>query len=113
MAGPPIHKIKPEGLKGVSLAIFQNPNGYMISIQKTYKTKQGQWANTNNWFPSELVKLQVLLEEARAWFEEHAPDADKPREAEPQPTTTDMSTEESKTASDPEDPGPGFNGTLY
>lgn len=113
MAGAPVFQLKPEKLKGVSISIFRNPNGFMVSLQKRYRTKDGQWQNTNNYFPRELSELQLALEDIRAWFEANAPEATAPP-VEAGGPAPNISTDEPKTpAKDPEDPGPGFNGALY
>jgi hypothetical protein len=55
----------------VSLAVFENVVGkgkdqfttQSVLISKNYKNKEGKWESTNSFKPSELVYVQIAIQE--------------------------------------------------
>lgn len=64
MGDAPVKKIR----KGkINCAIFQNEfqgkTTYSYKFQKSYKNKDGDWQNTDNFYASDLRDLEILVRE--------------------------------------------------
>ena len=66
----PIKKFR---VGGISAAVWKNedaqPDGsvrirYSVSIQKRYRNAEGQWLDSESYYPNELPKLQLVLAKA-------------------------------------------------
>jgi len=67
--------VKKVSVKGVSVAVFENEctkgdqtfTKRSVSLQKSYKDKNGDWQNTNNLSVEDLPFAILALKEVFAW----------------------------------------------
>ncbi|MBC7980295.1 MAG: hypothetical protein H7Y36_07005 [Armatimonadetes bacterium] len=58
-----------ERAKGVKVAVWANQSGegrttHSISFVRSYKDDDGQWHESNSYFPDDLPRLELLLKKA-------------------------------------------------
>ena len=69
MATKPVHKIK---LWPLTAAIWKqsgtNGDFYNVTIQRTYKDKDGEWGNSDSFGRDDLLPAGKLLDAAHSWI---------------------------------------------
>ena len=79
---PPIHKVKNGQF---SAAVFENPKGLSISLQKGYTDKDGNWQNQSiTLFPRQVDIVIAILQEAKKQCEPKEPSTETKPETKPE-----------------------------